>query len=329
MSNTSTTSAYVVPNGPFSGVTALPGEIVINTDDYNGREYSNWEVHARTRHFLTVFNPLEGWRVVLQQAPLGLLLPDYSLTRDGNASVPENPAWLFTATLRDKDNNDVANASVVQIFNCAMSIEIGQTRARGKLYQALGLPSSPSCEEEPRQPAARPAVPHAPKVIPVVDVTTPAAMPAPQAPVAVTADPQAAASNDSTDSPSDAAPSPEDVVDKPEANVSEVDVAQMETSAEGAQEAAEHEVDSHPELDSVTVVPATAPSINAGKLSPAAVKAQAKAATTIPTGVMRQIEIRAKKAGVEIPELHTVDQATAFLAQLINPSTACDLASGG
>ena len=43
---------------------------------------------------------------------------------------------------------------------------------------------------------------------------------------------------------------------------------------------------------------------------------------------MRQITIRAVRANVEVPELHTVDQATAFLAQLINPSTKQDLASG-
>lgn len=319
MSNNSTNSldsinTYTVPSGPFQGVTSLPGEIVKNFDDYSGRDYFNWDTHARTRHFLTVFSPLDGWRVVLDQAPMGVMLPDYSLLSPDTqrqAPAPENPAWMFTATLLDKDNVVVANASVVQIFNCAMSIEIGQTRARSKLYQALGLPSSPVCEEEPRQLVAKPAA-KIPKLIPLVDV-----------PSASTRD--------------DVAPEPAaSVADNTQSSVDEVPAAasdQTETTEQSSvgadSDAPEHDVDSSPGLSSVHVLPATAPTTAPAKLSPAAAKAQANATKgSIPSGLMRQITIRASRANVQVPELHTVDQATAFLAQLINPSTKQDLASG-
>lgn len=320
MSNsTSEVAQYTVQTGPFKGISALPGEIVTKFDDSNGREYSNWDTHARTRHFLTVFSPLDRWRVTVSQESMGILMEDTSVVLS-DGTFAQNPAWLFTATLLDKDNLPVGTATVVQLINCPMAIEIGQTRARSKLYQSLGLPSSPNVEDESTQKA--PGAPTAPtsnrqstpKVVPVVDVAPAASQPA-QAP--------AAAAEEATSTPAEAPLPTQDATQEEEAGHDE------ETSEEAtASETADHEIDPDPALPGVPVIPSTVPNAT-GSMTPAAAKAQSKANGAIPKGLLTQINIRAQKAKIEVPELHTLEQAQAFLAQLVNPAAKRDLASGG
>lgn len=317
--STSEVAQYTVPEGPFKGVQALAGELIVRIDESTGRDYSHWDTHARTRHFLTKFDPSEGWRVIVTQQQIpDAYLTDYSVPlNDGSFAV--NPAWLFTATLLDKDNQPVANASVVQLFNCAMSIEIGQTRARGKLYQALGLSSSPSNEDDARQPNQVGRNSPTPKVVPVVDVPD-----ASQSQTPASAAPAEAAQVEPS---SEAAESQQAAQDAPQSDAEATDEADAATTDDASQQA-DHEFDRDSDLPQVTVIPEPA-TVATGPMSPAAAKAQAKELGAVPDGLLRQIKIRATKAKVDVPEFTTIEQAKAFLAQLVNPAAKADLVSGG
>lgn len=318
MSNEANFTSYTVPNGPFKDVTANPGEIFINTDDYSGREYTTWDTHARTRHFLEKFKPEDGWKVSVTQNYMGVSMYD-AHTRDPQGQSLLQPAWMFTATLVDKENHSVANASVVQLLNCPMSIEMGQTRARGKLYQALGLPGSPNCEEErPRdaQPAVQPDLAQPMSVIrPVVDHARDAAA-------------ERAQQNEEASAPVPVEQPQAELADTVAIAASAVDASEVEDvvqeeAEETSNAEAEHDVDDSPDLDAVQVVPPTAPTAP----TPAAVRA--KAATKIPVGIMNQIKHRAARANVSVPSFNTVQEATDFLALLLNPKSGeDDLASG-
>lgn len=320
MSNEDNTSKYTVPNGPFKDVSANPGEIFSNTDDYSGREYRTWCTHARTRHFLEKFKPEDGWKVSVTQEYMGLSMDD-AHARDTNGVIFQNPAWIFTATLLDKDNNQVANAAVTQLLNCPMSIEMGQTRARGKLYQSLGLPGSLNSEDESITGNTGPAKhdPSAPMnaIRPVVDHERDAAADRAQ---------QQEESQVQTSSPQPTAEANDANDEAPAADASSGDDQVVQEEAEDSSNAeSEHDLDSDPGLETVQVVPNSAPA-NAG-ITPSAAKAAD--ATKIPSGIMNQIKHRAARAKVAVPNFNTVQEATDFLALLLNPKAGKDdLASG-
>ena len=315
MSATSSTG-YTVTSGPFKGLEALPGEVIRNTDEL-GREYSLWDTHARTRHFLETFSPNLGWKVHVEQSFLGMTMEDI-WSRDAVGNALQNPAWLFTASLLDKDNNLVSNSSVVQLINCPMSFETGQTRARGKLYQSLGLPGSPSIEDESRLSGFTPRNTQpvsTPKVVPVADIS--AAVPEPvTAPVVVVAatvpaEQSAAVEPIQGDTAEDS--SNETVVEP---------VVPEQAEAAVADALPTHSADRDPDLNTVAVMPPPAQGVSA--------KASAKLNGPIPSGILRQIQIRAQRSKVTVPSFDTLDQAQAFLATLVNPgSVSQDLLSGG
>lgn len=306
---------HTVAAGPFKDVSSNPGEITRKYDASSGREYLVWDTHARTRHFLDVFAPKDGWKVVVIDEPLGIQMLD-QFTYDSAGQPVYQEAWKFTATLLDKDNNPVSNGSTIQLLNCPMALEIGQTRARSKLYQALGLPSSPDSDFDDaqlplRQPASAPAIPKVEIHAVVDDVpAAPASAPAPAVAVLVPA-----AATPPADEPVDEAAEPDSDEREPAVlGITAVvdDVPDAVTSLEP-----EHTSDSDPELPAVSVTPAPAA---AAVSDSARAKADAKVFGTIPNGLLRQISQRAARAKVAVPPLDTLDQAQAFLATLVNPN---------
>lgn len=293
--STLTATPYVVAHGPFAGTIPNASELVEHIDQVTGEKYLTWDTHARTRRFLEVYPPALGWRVLVTQEYLGMTMIDAFASVNGVAA--ENPAWIFNAELRDANNVLVANASVIQLLNCPMAVEMGQTRARGKLYQSLGLPGRLTAgdvdvaleDERPPMAIIKPVVDHARDAVASRAQAQEAAI-APVEPVAV-------ASDASVEPVAEEAAEAADVsLPTQDAPVDEGDFAN----------------DDDPTLHSVAITPPAAPVATA---APAAPKAG-----QIPAGIMNQIRVRAKRAGVEVPNFGTVDHATAFLADLINPA---------
>ena len=304
-------SVFEVTTGPFAGLRAPASEVVNKRDDYSLAEYAMWDTHARTRHFLQVFSPLDGWKVQIDRTDLQLAMDDPTVP-PVNGEAVQNPAWLFTASLLDRDGHVVNSGSAVQIINCPMAFEMAETRARGKLYTALGLPGSftPSIED-----LARPSLP-----VTRAKTATPRVDPAPMS------------SSTGPDASSDVATEPA-VSDAPSAenepDVTSSEAATASSDSTTVQEAVDpdHVHDHAPELPSVVVVAPPAPAV-AGSMPPAAARAQSKLNGTIPASLLQQIRIRAQRAGKVMPEFESLKSAQDFLAELVNPQAKKDAAQG-
>lgn len=317
--DTSTLAAplYTVPAGPFKGISANAGEIAQKFDHNSCRDYLVWDTHARTRHFLDVFPPKEGWRIEVTEENLGFKMLD-AFTLDPQGRPLYIDAWRFTATLKDSDGNIVNNGSTIQLMNCPMALEMGETRARSKLYQALGLPASPEPGQDDLQQQNRTAngAPSIPKVdiVPVVDDVPAAAASAPESSGTVDTATDSAAPAADESVPDAATESRQDV--RTALEVGQEIHASAERELAGT-EAPEHTADRDPQLPAVAVSPQPAAPAPTGS---AQAKVDAKLNGAIPKGLLKQIEQRAQRAKVVVPQLTTLDQAQAFLATLVNPT---------
>lgn len=276
-------AVFTVSNGPFDGVQASENDLTHKVDDF-GNAYTLWDTHARTRLFLNLFSPMSGWRVEVNQAPMGLSMEDFSL-EGGGAS----PAWLFEARLINQQGDVVASASVCQLINCPMAVEVGQTRARGKLYQALGLPGTLGPDFDTAETRSKQAIPK----VEFQPVT------------ADTSQPETVADDEPSLPPVSIQDEAEEAVVGSEAPEQVVEEATAASEAEPVA-AAPSRVD-----------PLAKPSVHNNALK----------------AIVRQIEVRAKAKGIEVPEFSTVQEASAFLAQLAKPSSAssaqADMLQGG
>jgi len=137
-----------IPNGPFKGHAPGDGEIrpLLDRDGLpvirDGKALEVWGVHHRTRHVLEIYKPSEGWRICIDNAPgpFNLHDPDtYVLGEDGRPRMAEQPTCLFTASLIGPDGQVVATATTLKIINGPAAWEQGESKARSRLYEALGL----------------------------------------------------------------------------------------------------------------------------------------------------------------------------------------------
>lgn len=156
-----------ISNGPFKGRGPATGEIFTLLDRNGipvlreGKKVEVWGLAHRTRHFLEVFPPQEGWTVNILATPGPVSLSDpETYTADGTMAV--QPTMVFTATLSDKDGKIVATASSLRLMNGVSSWEAGESKARGRLYDALGLTTSGLFEEQDAAPAQTKATPDSP-----------------------------------------------------------------------------------------------------------------------------------------------------------------------
>lgn len=115
-------------------------------------------IAALTPLFLDTFPPTEGWAVLTDHQPGCFNLPD-PYTVDGHGKpIPQPTEWI-TVRLLDPQGRVVAQATSLVIINGPKAYERGETIARGRLYEALGLPRStaPVVEDLPtagKTPAA-------------------------------------------------------------------------------------------------------------------------------------------------------------------------------
>lgn len=310
MSTTSIPAAplYVVPSGPFKGIQAGPGEIETRIDEATGREYRVWDTHARTRHFLDKFSPFDGWKLDVNEGePIVDAHNPQGLAWAYPNSQTVLPTYKFTAKLIDKDGHIVNSGTVVQLLYGPMAMESGQTRARSKLYSALGLPASPDVFGEEPPDARRTS-------------SSPTALPRVELPVVAIAD--GAPSEQSPASPpvtvetvSESSQSETTAVTPSETTSEEPPSEPADAPAPDAtpQLPAEFTVDRDPGLAVVAVNPSTASSDRQGKVD-------AKLTGPVPVSLLRQIKQRAAKANVEVPNFGTLAEASAFLATLLHPT---------
>lgn len=129
-----------ITQGPFKGTPIPAEEIVFITNPDTMEETAWWPVAARTQVFLEKFAPQDGWSVEVENGPGPFNLPDYRNQIAGQEAVLQ-PTWLFTTTL--KHNGVIVNqASSLEVIDGPKAWERGETNARGRLYDSMGLPGN-------------------------------------------------------------------------------------------------------------------------------------------------------------------------------------------
>lgn len=124
--------------GMFADMEIPERELVTTTR--NDRITILWPTRARTPHFLSRFSPLDGFAVRIEATPGPLDLSVNFAPEGEPANYVNQPTHVFTATLC-KDGVALATASSLCIINDRSQWEAGETNARGRLYDALGLPT--------------------------------------------------------------------------------------------------------------------------------------------------------------------------------------------
>lgn len=123
-----------ISSGPFAGQ-VLKTNLVPNLNDIT----TIATVDAIQAHqvFLDTFKPTEGWSLQV----IGEVIDLNMVPLPNNSGVAAHcPTALFKASLR-KDGNIVNTASTLWVLSGPTEWEKGETNARLRLYQAMGLPT--------------------------------------------------------------------------------------------------------------------------------------------------------------------------------------------
>lgn len=176
--------AIKIQNGPFKGIGPLASEIrplldrnnqpVLNRD---GKIIEIWGVHHKTPHALDIYNPAEGWAIVVNDRPGPFEMSDpntFVSNGNGGQTMAAQPTVIFTAELINPNGRVLANSSVLCIINSTFAWSDGITLARSKLYNAMGLTAPFDQGEMPPSQGTPPSEKsHAPVVAGVVAINTP------------------------------------------------------------------------------------------------------------------------------------------------------------
>jgi hypothetical protein len=151
-----------IEKGPFAG-TEIPDAELSYIPNADGTSVPFWATHHRTPIFLERFKIEDGWQVIVETNPGGFDLPD---TRQMSATPLVQPTQLFVAKL-SKGGVVHAQASTLAIIDGPSAWERGETTARGRLYEASGLPGFLRAENMGDLPKAQPQAAATKTVIPV------------------------------------------------------------------------------------------------------------------------------------------------------------------
>jgi hypothetical protein len=268
-----------IDKGPFAG-TEIPTNELIAIPNHDGTNSDWWPTANRTPVFLDKFRHAEGWSIEIRHEPGPFNLPDYRNAVQGQATV--QPTQLFVAVLM-KDGRIVNQASSLEIIDGGKAWERGETNARGRLYEAMGLPGSPKPflhqllgDRKIDNPVSTAA---GVTIIPIAAPKAQAPAPSVAPIVATTAEPAPVPSADAA--PAAASPTP--ASNEPAVKATEAQVPQ--TPAPPAKESA-----SQP--------------------------------STINANLLKQIQVQARIKGVEVPTFADNDAAKAFLKGLLTPQVA-------
>lgn len=275
-----------IEKGPFAG-TEIPDNELTVIPNNDGTVTDWWPATNRTPVFLAKFPPTDGWAIEVRREPGPFNLPDYRNAVAGNVTV--QPTQLFVAVLL-RNGVIVNQASTLEIIDGSKAWERGETNARGRLYEAMGLPGStkPFLHQllGDRKETDRPVTTAAGvSIIPIgIPKSEPAAAPAaPAAPAAVV--------NEGPKSTPDAATHPTELSTETTTSVS--------TTADAGQ-----------------AQPSTSPQASSGT------KKSAPQPDTINANLLKQIEVQAKIKGIEVPTFADNNAAKAYLRDLLTSKVA-------
>lgn len=275
-----------ITRGLFAGVAPTEGEIRTIYDRSgqpvlrDGMPVQSFGVHQRTPYVLEKFSPLDGYSIEVVAEPGAFDLPDPdTMVPDGNGGLrmANQPTVKFTARLIDPNNRTLATASYLKVINSLSSHQEGETLARGRLYEALGLPGA-THEVEAALPSAPKATVSAVAIGHGAD-----RLPAMAQQIQDAAAPQAQADAEAKDDASAPAPA---------AAAASTDPAPSEGDADAA-----GDISSSPAVAVATVAPAAqAPA--APDPDPSAVALNGDA---LAPALVRQAIARARSKGVTLP----------------------------
>ena len=128
-----------IENGPFNGTEFQKSDTYESYND-DGISRSNVVLAKLTQMFLSVFSPIEGWAVTISGELEKLDLVPLNYERSDHA--PQHvPTAIFTAKLINPTGVVVATASTLWTIDGPTAWEKGETNARTRLYEAVGLQS--------------------------------------------------------------------------------------------------------------------------------------------------------------------------------------------
>lgn len=290
--------SFVISNGPFQGVVPAASELEVQQNDRG--PITIWGTHHRTRVFLGVFSPVDGWSIDVNVKDPGISMQDH-YTRDGHDQPTIQPTREFEAILTNPEGRVVAKASVLKIINSEFAWKAGITSARNALYEALGLPScvDGSAEAEEAAPENRAA--------PIVTVSG-----------TTEADSVVQGIEDTGESFSvEAVGESEDTFVPPA-------VIQANAEDEATQAAPDSDtVDSATPAASDASTPSGAsrpksPQASVEERQERAIAAKRKTAVNgVPVGIKNRIAKLYKEAGLEVPTYNGLEEATQVLHQIV------------
>lgn len=126
-----------IAQGPFKGTTFTEDQCYYSAGDDQPK--LNVLMPVLNQVFLDKFDPMLGWSLQITSDILPLDM--YPLERANTITTTAVPAVKFSAALIDPQSRMVATATTVWTMEKATSHETGETNARRRLYDAIGLQS--------------------------------------------------------------------------------------------------------------------------------------------------------------------------------------------
>jgi hypothetical protein len=133
----------IIDRGPFKGVSIAIEQVRLPSNEQDAYVF---DTRTRTPYFLERFPPDDGWAVRVDIEPLAfdMLYVDHDGTTfvDGNGTPVRCPVALVKVRCANPAGITVGEASVLAQLGRPNDLASAETRARGRLYDALGLPTA-------------------------------------------------------------------------------------------------------------------------------------------------------------------------------------------
>lgn len=129
---------FLIKNGPFKGTSFDESEAFFLPGQYEGDAgRAGIAMPILTQHFLERFDPSQGWAIQIDAEVMQLDM--FPLPREGVDSSAAAPCIRFKGALTSPDGKVVGTSSTVWTMAGPTEWERGETNARQRLYEAMGL----------------------------------------------------------------------------------------------------------------------------------------------------------------------------------------------
>lgn len=132
--------AMSITHGPFKGAEFDPSEGFAR-DNGDGTVSTNIRLAILTQHFLEQFPPTKGWSVAIHGEFVQVDMVPLPRRDDPLAPATHVPTARFVATLTSPEGRVIGTASSLWTIQGPTDWEKGETNARSRLYEAMGLQS--------------------------------------------------------------------------------------------------------------------------------------------------------------------------------------------